>query len=135
MRNTLHKSEILRGFSVFSDIIRHGECAQSQGLRAYFTRGRTESGRGHVRVGFAVAKKDVPLAVDRNRVKRLLREAFRKNKSALHAAVTGGGLDVSVVLMFRFLRGSNVRTLRYTAVEKDVKEVLTKLISLLSGIS
>ena len=33
---------------------------------------------GHPRLGLAVAKKNLPNAVDRNRVKRLIRESFRK---------------------------------------------------------
>jgi len=60
-----------------------------------------------------------------------MREAYRKNKSALHTATENGGIDVSVVLMFKVPRGLEVRRLRYDALEKDLKEVLTKLISLL----
>ena len=32
---------------------------------------------GHARLGLAIAKKSVKLAVDRNRIKRLIRESFR----------------------------------------------------------
>ena len=32
---------------------------------------------GHPRLGLAIAKKSVKLAVDRNRIKRLIRESFR----------------------------------------------------------
>lgn len=36
---------------------------------------------GYSRLGLVVAKKNVPSAVRRNRVKRVLREFFRRNKS------------------------------------------------------
>ena len=38
----------------------------------------------HPRIGFVIAKKNLRLAVQRNQVKRLLREAFRLKQSRLH---------------------------------------------------
>jgi len=38
---------------------------------------------GHARLGFALAKKNAPLAVQRNRIRRLLRERFRLGQAAL----------------------------------------------------
>ena len=38
---------------------------------------------GHARLGLAIAKKSVKLAVDRNRIKRLIRESFRHEISEL----------------------------------------------------
>ncbi|MCP4431567.1 MAG: ribonuclease P protein component [Gammaproteobacteria bacterium] len=35
------------------------------------------------RLGFAIAKKQIPKAIQRNRLKRVLRESFRKNKYRL----------------------------------------------------
>jgi len=35
------------------------------------------------RIGFAIAKKQVKRAVDRNRLKRLIRESFRRNQNEL----------------------------------------------------
>ena len=51
-----------------------------------------ENGRGHPRLGISVSRKRVREAHDRNRVKRLLREAFRLSKAELPA-----GLDLVVV--------------------------------------
>jgi len=43
------------------------------------------------RLGLAIAKKRIPLAVGRNRVKRLIRESFRRNQKELR------GLDIVVM--------------------------------------
>jgi ribonuclease P protein component len=39
----------------------------------------------HPRLGFAIARKQVPKAVKRNALKRLFRESFRKNQHRLPA--------------------------------------------------
>ena len=46
---------------------------------------------GQARLGLVVSKKSAPLAVDRNRVKRLIRESFRRRHRAL------AGLDIVVM--------------------------------------
>ena len=49
-------------------------------------------GRGVSRLGIALTRRMVPLATDRNRVKRLVRDVFR------HHEVKGRGLDCVVAL-------------------------------------
>lgn len=43
----------------------------------FLNAGRSASGTGPSRLGIVAAKAQLPLAVDRNRAKRLVREAFR----------------------------------------------------------
>lgn len=130
MRNTLHKSEILRGYSVFSDILKNGEFVQSSVLRCYFKKDRRENKRTVVRIGFAVARKDVALAADRNRLKRLMREAYRKNKAGINTALEKRDLEVALVLIYRNTGGANVRRVRYATIESELNDVFAKIISL-----
>jgi ribonuclease P protein component len=51
-----------------------------------------ENGRDYPRLGISVGRKRIRSAADRNRVKRLLREAFRLSKAELPA-----GVDLVVV--------------------------------------
>jgi ribonuclease P protein component len=51
-----------------------------------------ENGRDHPRLGISVSRKKIRSAVARNRVKRLLREAFRLSKAELPS-----GVDLVVV--------------------------------------
>ncbi|MBV8062698.1 MAG: ribonuclease P protein component [Nevskia sp.] len=43
------------------------------------------NGLEHARLGLAIARKAAPRAVDRNRIKRLIREHFRQNQRRLPA--------------------------------------------------
>jgi ribonuclease P protein component len=52
----------------------------------------------HSRIGIALTRKLVPSSVDRNLVKRIVREAFRRH------GIKGAGLDCVVMLRERFRR-------------------------------
>ncbi|HIO93632.1 MAG TPA: ribonuclease P protein component [Leucothrix mucor] len=60
---------------VFSDARRFGNKS--------FTLLVRENDLSHPRLGLAIAKKSIKLAVGRNRIKRLLRESFRNNQHLL----------------------------------------------------
>ncbi|TAN52911.1 MAG: ribonuclease P protein component [Methylococcaceae bacterium] len=55
----------------------------SRASNRYFTILRRSNGLAHPRLGLVVAKKNIKKAVQRNRVKRAIRESFRLNKPAL----------------------------------------------------
>ena len=50
-----------------------------------------QSGRESARLGLAIPRKQIRAAVERNRIKRLIRESFRRNQELLR------GLDVVVI--------------------------------------
>ncbi len=53
------------------------------------------NGLGYPRLGLALARKRVRRAVDRNRLKRLVRESFRQSQRSL------GGIDIVVMARAR----------------------------------
>lgn len=67
----------------------------------YFTILARSNGQQAARLGLAISKKQARRAVDRNRIKRLVRESFRHHRHELH------GLDVVVMARSQALARSN----------------------------
>lgn len=84
--NKLPKELIIRGHESFSKIFESSEKTNSGFLRAYVrthiseNKNNFNSPSASIKAGFVVTKKRIRKAVPRNRVKRLLREAFRMEK-------------------------------------------------------
>jgi ribonuclease P protein component len=78
------------------------------------------------RTAFSVSKKGFRLAVTRNLIKRMMREAYRKNKHLLYKHLSAKNINIS---LFIIMRSDKVPD--YKTIEKSVTEVINKLIRLL----
>jgi ribonuclease P protein component len=132
VQHTLRKSEILRGYSVFSDVLKNGESIHGSALHCYVRKKKRGAGAPAVLTGFTVPRRDVPLAVDRNKLKRLMREAFRTNKMGLCEAVQKTDLQLSIVFLYKQKRGTDVWRVHYTQVENELKDMTAKIISIIT---
>jgi len=88
--------------------------AQRSGDR-FFTVLYRRNNLGYPRLGLAIAKKHVRLAVGRNRLKRIIRESFRQAKSQL--------LGVDIVIMARDQSGSAENRALFTSLEQHWRAV------------
>jgi len=84
--NTFGWNSKLRKTDDFSSVFRFKRVLRGINLDIFFR----QNGLEYPRLGLIVPKKAIFKAVDRNRTKRVLREAFRLNQLAL------GGLDVVI---------------------------------------
>ncbi|MCX6137599.1 MAG: ribonuclease P protein component [Ignavibacteriales bacterium] len=135
VRNTLQKTDILRGFKAFADVVRNGVRVRSGCLlchvvmlqRSADTKSNNRS--AGVKTGFAVPKKRVPRAVDRNRIKRLMREAYRMKATILRVAADEYTRDLRIVLVYQqrsspVSHGASLRSL-----QEDWNEIAAKILA------
>ena len=121
-RNTFKKSERLCSRILMDRLFQGNSLSVSvYPLRAVFLPVSTDEQKG-VSVLMSVPKKRFHDAVDRNRVKRQLREAYRKNKHALTKQVSDS--DQGLLIAFIYVSSQIEST---TQIEKRMARLLEKI--------
>lgn len=131
LRNTLPRKEILRGFNVFNEVYAKGTPFYASSVSCRVV-ARKEISNQHVQsdvpvlVGFSVSRK-VRIAVERNRVKRLLRETFRAQKHTLIERCSQ--VHIQLILLFNFNNKTEipVKKFPFSIVQNEMSELLEKV--------
>jgi ribonuclease P protein component len=88
MRNTYPKAEKLKSQKQIEFLFSEGKSVAVYPLRMVFVK-IPDSSEHEIKIGVSASKKNFKLATQRNRIKRLLREAYRLNKSILRDEING----------------------------------------------
>ena len=80
MRFTLEKADKLKSRKLIEQLFSEGDRVKSFPFHMVFLPVDYERITS-LQVGFSVPKRNIKLAVNRNRIKRLMREVYRKNKN------------------------------------------------------
>jgi len=116
MKLTFGKNEKLKSKKAIESLFSEGQSYVSHPVRIVYNIKPKED--YDVKVGVSVAKKRFKHAVDRNLLKRRLREAYRLNKMLLDTR------NVSVDALFIYT-SSKIKD--YEVINKSIQEVLQKL--------
>ncbi len=120
MRFTLGKEERLKSKKLIEKLYQEGKTIKVFPLRMVYIQTKHTS-NFMAQVGVSVPKRNFKKAVDRNRIKRLLRETYRKEKNTVYNAV-----DKPYVFMISYLAKEEWK---YADIERKMQQLLTKFIT------
>jgi ribonuclease P protein component len=126
-RFTFTKQEKLTGETVVTELFLNGASFIAYPVRVVWSAKKSENSPS-LKVLMSVPKKKLKHAVDRNRLKRLLREVYRLHKNELTALVLDHGLQVRMAFVW-----IPNEVLDYLKVEKKVIDTLIKMQKLLTS--
>jgi len=117
MKYTLGKGEKLKSKILIEQLFAGGKHVKSFPLRLIYLQKNHES-EFPIQVGFSVPKRNVKLAVNRIRIKRLMREAYRKNKHLITESV-----NRQYLFMFIYMAKEEIN---YTDLAITIEKIFTK---------
>lgn len=118
-----HKKEKLKSRTELQAIFTTGKSFSVFPIKVFFVEKDSTDTSVPVHAGVGVSSKHFKKAVDRNRIKRLLREAYRLEKQSLHEAIVTQSKTISVFFLYLEKELPD-----YTLVREKMKEGIEKLI-------
>ena len=100
MANTLKKIERLTGKDKIEDLFQKGTSLTEFPFKLIWKISEFEKDAVPAKIVFSVPKRKFKKAYQRNRVKRLCREAYRTNKSILYSVLEEKGVQISLFLIY-----------------------------------
>lgn len=120
MKNTLGKQERLKSKKLIDKLYLEGNSVKVFPLRMVFVQTEHTSDFP-CQVGVSVAKRNYKLAVDRNRLKRLMRETYRLQKVIVY-----DNLEKPYVFMISYIGREEMK---YEELYLKMEKLLTKFVS------
>jgi ribonuclease P protein component len=97
-RFTLKKEERLKSAKLIQQLFKEGKSFSHFPFRVIYM--QLEKNRSHLQSAFSVSAKNFKRAVERNRIKRLMREAYRLQKSSLQIELEENGKYLAVFIIY-----------------------------------
>jgi ribonuclease P protein component len=124
---TLHKGERLKRRKIIEQLFSEGRAVTAFPIRVQYK--MVDQLTAPLQAGFSVSSRNFKRAVDRNRIKRLLREAYRLQKLPLEQALQTKEQQLALFLIYT---GKELPV--YALVKEKVEVVLTKLLQTVNGV-
>jgi len=128
-QHTYGKEEKLKIRILINKIFSDGEVVKAYPIRIQYIV-HNLPGYNSLEVGVSVSKRLLKKAVDRNRIKRVLRECYRLNKDSINFSVDAinsvtqlGSKKLAMMIIY-----SKSEELPFVEIEKQVKSALTKIV-------
>jgi ribonuclease P protein component len=120
------RKETLRGRDVFSSLYASGRRADGELIRCLFL--LENASTADLLTGFAVPRRTCN-AVRRNRLRRLMREAFRLEREAFVSALRDSQCSARVLFIFKGKRDLPLERVKISPVREDIAKLCGAMIS------
>lgn len=124
-RNTFPLKEHLKSKSVIEQLYANGSSVTAFPLRAVFLEQEHDRQQTPAAILISVAKKRFRHAVDRNLVKRRIREAYRTSKHPFVEALENKGKKMAVAILYIDTRHNSTAFIK-RKMEKLLESIITK---------
>jgi ribonuclease P protein component len=118
-----NKTEKLKSRKLLDQLFKEGRSVSAFPIKVFYLN-RTGEKDEPLQAGVGVSAKNFPKAVHRNRIKRLLREAYRLNKQELQSVLHNENKKLALFILFV---GKELPDFELT--NQSIQSVLPKLIS------
>lgn len=119
---TLPKTSRLKSRKAISSVFDSGKSVQVYPLRLFYEIDADETREKEIKVTFAVSRRNLKKAVDRNHIKRLMRESYRLNQYQLKDQLAIQG-TLNLVFLY-YIKDK----FSFSAMEKATIKVLGRLV-------
>lgn len=124
---TLGKEERLKSNQSIQELLEHGRTVSSFPLKIYWHFSPDKQQKYPVRAAISVPKRKFRRAVDRNLMKRRLREVYRLNKDDLYQSLDQHQQKIQLIILFL-----SDEFIPYAQLENKMRDILRQLINKLS---
>lgn len=126
-RLTLRKDERLYERKAIEEIFSSGKAITEKPIRLLWIN-REGNSTIPVKAAFSVPRRTFKHAVDRNLLRRRMKEAYRKNKPVLYKALMQQGKEYLIMLIY-----TDVKKCEYAEIESKIVLTLQRLIKQAGG--
>ena len=119
---TFKKAERLHGRQLIQQLFAEGKSFTLTSFRVIWVKAELKS-QYPVEMLIGVPKKNIKKAVLRNRIKRRIREAYRRHKKPLYESLTSKGIACKLMLIY-----TGKDEIQYKEVEIKINQIIQRLI-------
>ena len=99
-RFSLGRQERLKSSLDIQDLLKNGRSVSCFPFKVYWEISREEDQKSPVRMAVSVPKRKFRRAVDRNLMKRRIREAYRHNKELIYSQLRERQMNIILIILF-----------------------------------
>jgi|SRR5690554_3591275 len=122
MKKTLKKADRLYKRDSIQRLFQYGKSISTYPIRLLYSYEDHEKGESFLKASWVVPKKNFTKAVDRNALKRKMREAYRIHKGTLQESLQEGGKCLHLIFIY-----NSKEKISYKAIEGKIILILLRL--------